>query len=39
MNILEQVSLWDGKASFGYMPSSGIAGSWGRTIPSFLRNG
>ena len=23
---------------FGYMPRSGIAGSWGRTIPSFLRN-
>ena len=23
---------------FGYMPMSGIAGSWGRTIGSFLRN-
>ena len=27
MNIVEQVSLWDGGASFGYIPRSGIAGS------------
>ena len=27
MNIVEQVSLWYGEASFGYMPKSGIAGS------------
>ncbi|MQL00639.1 DUF3704 domain-containing protein [Escherichia coli] len=27
MNIVEQVSLWDGGASFGYMPRSGIARS------------
>ena len=27
MNIVEQVSLWDGKASFGYLPSIDIAGS------------
>ena len=27
MNIVEQVSLWDVGASFGYMPRSGIAGS------------
>jgi hypothetical protein len=27
MNTVEQVSLWDGGASFGYMPRSGIAGS------------
>jgi hypothetical protein len=32
------VSLWDGGASFGYMPRSGIAEFWGRTISSFLRN-
>lgn len=30
--------LWDSGASFGYMPRNGMAGSWGRTIPSFLRN-
>ena len=38
VNIVEQVSLWDMVPSFGYMPRSGIAGSWGRTIPNFLRN-
>jgi hypothetical protein len=27
MNIVERVSLWDGRASFGYMPRGGIAGS------------
>jgi hypothetical protein len=27
MNIVEHVSLWDGGASFGYMPRSGIDGS------------
>jgi hypothetical protein len=32
MNIVEQGSLWNGGASFGHMPRSGIA------IPSFLRN-
>ena len=32
MNVVEDVSLWYGGASFGYMPSSGIAGSLGRTI-------
>ena len=26
MNIVDQVSLWDGRASFEYMPSSGIDG-------------
>ena len=31
MNIVEQVSLWDVGASFGYMPRSGIGGSCGRT--------
>ena len=37
-NIDEQVSLWDGGASFGYMPRGGIAGSWYRSVPNFLRN-
>jgi hypothetical protein len=37
-NIVEHVPLWHGKASFGYMPKSGIARSSGRTISSFLRN-
>ena len=27
MNVIEQVSLWEGGASFGYMPRIGIAGS------------
>ena len=27
MNITEQESLWDGGASFSYMPRSGIVGS------------
>jgi hypothetical protein len=27
INITEQVSLWEGRESFGYMPTSGIAGS------------
>jgi hypothetical protein len=38
MNIVEQVPLWHGAASFGYIPKSGIAGSSGRSISSFLRN-
>jgi len=38
MNIVKPVSLWDGRASFGYMLRSGIAGSWGRTISNLLRN-
>jgi hypothetical protein len=32
------VSLWQSGASFEYMLRSGIAGSWSKTIPSFLRN-
>ena len=32
MNIVEHVSLWDGGASFEYIPRSGIAGSSGRAI-------
>ena len=27
INIDEQVSLWDGRASVGYMPRSDVAGS------------
>jgi hypothetical protein len=37
-NIAEQVSLWNVGASFGYMPRSGIGGSCGKTILSFLSN-
>jgi hypothetical protein len=32
MNTVEHMSLWYGGASFGYMPRSRVAGSWGRTI-------
>jgi hypothetical protein len=38
MNIVEHVPLWQGGASFGYMPKSGINGSSGRFICNFLRN-
>jgi len=38
INIVEQVSLWHGGKYFGDMPRSSIAGSYGRTIPNFLRN-
>ena len=38
MNIIEQMPLWYKWASFGYMPKSSIAWSWGRLIPNFLRN-
>lgn len=31
------MSLWYVRASFDYMPRNGIAGSWGRWIPHFLR--
>jgi hypothetical protein len=37
-NIVEQVPLWHGGASFGYTPKSGIAGFSGRSISNFLRN-
>ena len=37
MNIGEHVSL-SMMVSSGYMPSSGIAGSYSSFIPSFLRN-
>ena len=38
MNIVEHMSLWHDWASFEYIPKSGIAGSWGRLFPNFLRN-
>ena len=38
MNIVEQMLLWYNRASLGYIPKSGIAGSWGKLTPSFLRN-
>jgi hypothetical protein len=38
MNIVKEVSLWHGGASFGYIPKSGISGSSGRFISNFLRN-
>jgi hypothetical protein len=37
LNIVEHVPLWYSGASFGYMPKSGIGGSLGRSISSFLR--
>ena len=38
MNIVELMSLWHDWASFGYIPKSGIAESWGRLFPNFSRN-
>ena len=38
VNIVEHMSLWHNWASFGYISKSGIAGSWGRLFPNFLRN-
>jgi hypothetical protein len=38
MNMVEHVSLLYVRASFGYMPRSGITGSSGRTISNFLSN-
>ena len=38
MNIVEHVSLLHVGASSGYVPKSGIAGSYGRTMSNFLRN-
>jgi hypothetical protein len=38
MNTVEHVSLLHVGASSGYMPRSGIAGSSGSTMSSFLRN-
>ena len=37
-NIVEHMSLWHSWASFGYISKSGIAGSWGKLFPNFLRN-
>jgi hypothetical protein len=38
MNIVEPVSLFHVGTSSGYIPRSGIAGSSGSTMSSFLRN-
>ena len=38
MNIVEHVSLLHAGESSGYMPRSGIIGSSGSVMPSFLRN-
>jgi hypothetical protein len=38
VNIVEHVYLWYGRENCGYIPSSYIAGSLGRTISNFLRN-
>jgi hypothetical protein len=38
MNIVEHVSLLHVRASSGYMPRSGIAGSSGSIMYNFLRN-
>jgi hypothetical protein len=38
MNIVEHMPLWHCRASFDYIPKSGIAGSSGRSISNFLRN-
>ena len=38
VNIVEHVSLLHGGESSGYIPRSGIAGSSGSDVPSFLRN-
>ena len=37
MNIVENVPLWHGGTSFGYILKSGIAGSSGRYISNFMR--
>jgi hypothetical protein len=37
MNIVEHVDLWQGGASFEYIPKCGIAGSSGRPISNFPR--
>ena len=38
MNIVEHVSLLHARESSGYISRSGIAGSSGSVMPSFLRN-
>jgi hypothetical protein len=37
MNKVEQISLWYGGTSFGYIPWSCLASSWDRTILNLLR--
>ena len=38
MKIVQHMSLCYDWASFGYIPKSGITGSWERLFPNFLRN-
>ena len=38
MNIVEQMLLWYDSTPLGYIPKSGIAGSWRWLTLSFLRN-
>lgn len=38
MYSIEQESFWWNEASFGCVSRSGIAESWGRSLPSFLRS-
>ena len=37
MSIVEQMFFWYDWASYGYIPKSSIAGSWGRLITNILR--
>jgi hypothetical protein len=37
-NIVEHMPLWHCRASFRYIPKSGIAGASGRSISKFLRS-
>lgn len=38
VNTVEQVSLRSDGVSFEYMPKSDMVGSWGRSIPNYLRS-
>jgi hypothetical protein len=38
VNIVDHMPMCHDEASFEYIPKSGIAGSSGRSISSFLRN-
>lgn len=38
INMVKHGKAWDSVTTFGYLPRSGIVGSWGRTILNFLRS-